>query len=784
MKKVSYILVVFLSLIFLHRARGGVHGPDIVFRRDVSEEYIAYLDSMEGMFEMWIRSDTTDTAKIKAHVGIALIQIARGYIDMDTTSWTVDSLFQEAGERFISSVDIALSSVYPLFETKSQDEFFDYLIDFFNSGEYENRRDSLFSMIEDMGVAFGELSYSMESFFDRLGYKFEDAGAHLDTVRESDVDFTFSFSVEGSSYEDSLFVISRRFLDLLDDVETIGTRVDSLFSEGLSHVDSIMGVKGADIAPIIGPVREGIAEVSILIDTVKFMLLSQPFSPLGIDISSLDSLKKVIGELDELLSGKEYPIGPENEGKVIKPLAILENMPGGGLSDVFMDFYRQGEQQSYTFGGIFPYGITNDMYAMIESDAVFNNDDSREDFENRLSELETEWSQEPVSPDDHFGIALVKLYKLLTDEQIYASFDTLFDYLDRGRIDSVVLKYTWEDFDYSDRISEIRFHINQYINAEEVTNFVVLFKDDDGYERYEIGDTTDFDVAFVTVPQVKVATEAISIACDALQEIVDGITSMYEELDRIFILDLDPSMLDFSEVDSDSDLVLVFERANPDFLTLTDYGVQKFHEVGVQLENAFFELKRFFENMYLLAQAVYPYQEDFSIDGDNFIFDTFLAKEIATAVWMDFAYPDSTIYIDGERVNLSAWFDNPPGSLLQVWKNYVFGVDSTLGGIFPDRYKEGMIVEDVLPMEYKLSPVYPNPFNPAAFIVFELPKASSVELTIVDLRGEIVATLENSYLSPGRKTYIWNPGTLPSGTYICVLRAGNRVFTRKLTLLK
>ncbi|MCD6098965.1 MAG: hypothetical protein J7K33_00120, partial [Candidatus Marinimicrobia bacterium] len=222
MRKVSYILMVFLSLIFLHRARGGVQGPDIVFRRDVSEEYIAYLDSMEGMFEMWIRSDTTDTAKIKAHVGIALIQIARGYIDMDTTSWTVDSLFQEAGERFISSVDIVLSSIYPLFETKSQDEFFGYLIDFFNSGEYENRRDSLFSMIEDMGVAFGELSYSMESFFDRLGYKFEGAGAHLDTVRKSDVDFTFSFSVEGSSYEDSLFVISRRFLDLLDDVETIG----------------------------------------------------------------------------------------------------------------------------------------------------------------------------------------------------------------------------------------------------------------------------------------------------------------------------------------------------------------------------------------------------------------------------------------------------------------------------------------------------------------------------------------------------------------------------------
>lgn len=148
-------------------------------------------------------------------------------------------------------------------------------------------------------------------------------------------------------------------------------------------------------------------------------------------------------------------------------------------------------------------------------------------------------------------------------------------------------------------------------------------------------------------------------------------------------------------------------------------------------------------------------------------------SEVAWWIQDDFANPDSTIIIDGERINLSAWFDNPPQSLLTMWKNYVFGVDSTLGGLFPDRCVS-IVDAQSLPGEFCLYPVYPNPFNPVASIVFDLPKSADVKLTIVNLKGEKVEELVNQRMKPGSIKLLWDASRCPSGIYFALLETDGK----------
>jgi hypothetical protein len=52
-------------------------------------------------------------------------------------------------------------------------------------------------------------------------------------------------------------------------------------------------------------------------------------------------------------------------------------------------------------------------------------------------------------------------------------------------------------------------------------------------------------------------------------------------------------------------------------------------------------------------------------------------------------------------------------------------------------------------------PAYPNPFNPATHVAFELPAAGPALLEIVDLRGRRVAVLHDCPLTAGRHEVEW-----------------------------
>jgi hypothetical protein len=83
----------------------------------------------------------------------------------------------------------------------------------------------------------------------------------------------------------------------------------------------------------------------------------------------------------------------------------------------------------------------------------------------------------------------------------------------------------------------------------------------------------------------------------------------------------------------------------------------------------------------------------------------------------------------------------------------------------------------------------PNPFNPRTEIRFELAAPGRAELAVHDLAGRRVRTLVAEKLPAGRASVTWDGRDdagreLPSGVYLCRLRAGGTADMLKLSLVK
>ncbi len=92
--------------------------------------------------------------------------------------------------------------------------------------------------------------------------------------------------------------------------------------------------------------------------------------------------------------------------------------------------------------------------------------------------------------------------------------------------------------------------------------------------------------------------------------------------------------------------------------------------------------------------------------------------------------------------------------------------------------------EGDIPSTLSLNDNYPNPFNASTNITFTLPEASNVNLAVYNLAGRKVADLVNGYMGTGSHTITWNAADYSSGVYFYKLVAGDKVITKRATLLK
>jgi M6 family metalloprotease-like protein len=88
------------------------------------------------------------------------------------------------------------------------------------------------------------------------------------------------------------------------------------------------------------------------------------------------------------------------------------------------------------------------------------------------------------------------------------------------------------------------------------------------------------------------------------------------------------------------------------------------------------------------------------------------------------------------------------------------------------------------PHQFSLVGNYPNPFNPSTIISYSIHRRSTVRLTIFNVMGEEVRTLEEGTKDRGEYRVRFDAAGLASGVYFCRLRAEEKSATIKMLLLR
>lgn len=92
-------------------------------------------------------------------------------------------------------------------------------------------------------------------------------------------------------------------------------------------------------------------------------------------------------------------------------------------------------------------------------------------------------------------------------------------------------------------------------------------------------------------------------------------------------------------------------------------------------------------------------------------------------------------------------------------------------------------------LDWVLASPRPNPFRERVTLDFDVPRAAHVRISIYDLRGRLVKTIEDEPLAPGRYSRNWDGSNAagepaPGGAYFVQLSSPEIILTRKALLVR
>ncbi len=112
------------------------------------------------------------------------------------------------------------------------------------------------------------------------------------------------------------------------------------------------------------------------------------------------------------------------------------------------------------------------------------------------------------------------------------------------------------------------------------------------------------------------------------------------------------------------------------------------------------------------------------------------------------------------------------------------------GGYEPEVYQNinpahgntsqnGLLAED-----YRLYENFPNPFNPSTTIKYTIPESGFVTITVYDISGRDVGTLESSQKQAGTYEIRFDAQGFASGLYFCRISVNGFTDVKKMILTK
>lgn len=100
-----------------------------------------------------------------------------------------------------------------------------------------------------------------------------------------------------------------------------------------------------------------------------------------------------------------------------------------------------------------------------------------------------------------------------------------------------------------------------------------------------------------------------------------------------------------------------------------------------------------------------------------------------------------------------------------------------------------VVNESGRPTEYRLKSNYPNPFNPATMIQYDLKETGNVSINIFNIKGQLIRTLVNEWKESGSHQIIWDGKTnsgisATTGVYMTVMQVNDYRTSIKVALIR
>ena len=88
------------------------------------------------------------------------------------------------------------------------------------------------------------------------------------------------------------------------------------------------------------------------------------------------------------------------------------------------------------------------------------------------------------------------------------------------------------------------------------------------------------------------------------------------------------------------------------------------------------------------------------------------------------------------------------------------------------------------PGSVALGPAQPNPFTSTTSFAVSLPRESTIELTIHDVAGRVVATLARGRFAAGVRSFAWDGAGARGGVYFARLSVDGKVFSQRVAMIR